>query len=421
MENNLKDIAGGLSKLSKEQLLHRLLNTCLRAGFPLACWKLSGSDEIQVIVEFSHSLTPRALNLEKDSGFAISPFLNEDNQNTLLIRPDFYYNFKTTACNINENFENEKLVSGFLQGMNKPALTPFSLPAIINTANDRNQGKGSYSENVNQALLHIQKNDFKKVVLARRKEIRLRPGYSPAGSFLRLCREQSNSFVSLVHLPDQGIWLGASPELLIRVDKENIFHTTALAATQQFNEGDPVSKAVWTQKEIEEQALVSRYIISCFKTIRLREYEEDGPTTVRAGNLIHLKTDYSVSMNQVNFPDLGSVMLNLLHPTSAICGMPKKPALEFIEKHEEMHRKFYSGFLGPVNIEGESHIFVNIRCAEIGNEKAIVYSGAGITAESNPEKEFEETEIKMKTMSDVLISDDLPDEGTTNDISPTPY
>jgi isochorismate synthase len=159
---------------------------------------------------------------------------------------------------------------------------------------------------------------------------------------------------------------------------------------------------VWTQKEIEEQALVSRYIINCFKAIRLREFEEDGPRTVHAGNLIHLKTSFSVNLEEVDFPNLGTVMLNLLHPTSAVCGMPKERVLHFINENEKLDRKFYSGFLGPVNIENETRIFVNIRCAEFLKDKVITYSGAGITQESDPEKEFEETELKMKAIGRIL-------------------
>jgi isochorismate synthase len=162
------------------------------------------------------------------------------------------------------------------------------------------------------------------------------------------------------------------------------------------------SQAVWTQKEIEEQALVSRYIVNCFKKIRLREYEEVGPRTAIAGNLMHLRTDFTVDMQATNFPQLGTVMLELLHPTSAVCGMPKEPALAFIRAGEGFDRQFYSGYLGPVNIAGESHMFVNLRCVQLVAGKAILYAGAGITADSVPEKEWTETELKCQTLLQAL-------------------
>ncbi|HZI24529.1 MAG TPA: chorismate-binding protein, partial [Chryseolinea sp.] len=158
----------------------------------------------------------------------------------------------------------------------------------------------------------------------------------------------------------------------------------------------------WTQKDIEEQALVERYIISCFKKIRLREYDEHGPRTVVAGNLMHLKSDFTVDMVATNFPQLGSVMLQLLHPTSAVCGVPLDTSLEFIHKLEGYDRQLYSGYLGPVNFNNRIDVFVNLRCLQILPQKAILYAGAGITQDSIPEKEWEETELKLNTLLKII-------------------
>jgi isochorismate synthase len=165
-----------------------------------------------------------------------------------------------------------------------------------------------------------------------------------------------------------------------------------------------LKSVAWTQKEIEEQALVCRYIINCFKKIRLREYEEHGPRTMVAGNLMHLKTVYEVDMTATNFPQLGSVMLKLLHPTSAVCGMPFDHALNFLKTNEQYDREFYSGFLGPVQVNNNSQIFVNLRCMQVFENQARLYAGAGVTIDSIPEKEFEETEIKMRNLEKLVIS-----------------
>ena len=122
-----------------------------------------------------------------------------------------------------------------------------------------------------------------------------------------------------------------------------------------------------------------------------------------AGNLVHLKTEYEVDMVATNFPQLGSVMLQLLHPTSAVCGMPLEPAREFLQANEGYDRQFYSGYLGPVNVKGESTMFVNLRCMQLLNKKAILYAGAGVTIDSDPEKEWEETELKFDTLMATLI------------------
>jgi isochorismate synthase len=151
--------------------------------------------------------------------------------------------------------------------------------------------------------------------------------------------------------------------------------------------------------------MVERYILNCFKKIRLREYTEAGPRTVVAGKLMHLRTDFSVNMQEVPYPHLGTDMLTLLHPTSAVCGMPKEPAKAFILANEGYDRAFYSGFLGPVQVDGESHIFVNLRCLQLFEDTALLYAGAGITAESEPEKEWLETKMKMDTMRGIIRKD----------------
>jgi isochorismate synthase len=121
-----------------------------------------------------------------------------------------------------------------------------------------------------------------------------------------------------------------------------------------------------------------------------------------AGNVMHLKTDYVVDMKEINFPQLGSVMLKLLHPTSAVCGMPLEPSLKFLSEHEGYDREFYSGFLGPLNYQGESSIFVNLRCLQVLEHTVRFYAGAGVTIDSNPSKEMEETEMKMMNLLTLL-------------------
>jgi isochorismate synthase len=212
-----------------------------------------------------------------------------------------------------------------------------------------------------------------------------------------------NALVSFVNIPGVGSWLGASPEVLVCVEDKKIFKTVALAGTQAYTDGMNLKAVAWTQKEIEEQALVERYVISCFKKIRLREYEEHGPKTVVAGNLIHLKSDFTVDMDATNFPQLGTVMLQLLHPTSAVAGMPLDPALEFLKKHEGYDRSFYSGYLGPVNVNNNINIFVNLRCMQLLDKEAILYAGAGVTSDSIPALELEETEMKFRTLLNVIF------------------
>ncbi|MEI7585990.1 chorismate-binding protein [Runella sp.] len=379
-------------------------------GFAVALWQLPRQKDKQLVINFGAEIPKTKIVLEElTAGFAVSPFLNLEGNESLFIEADLYFRFndkgevavekvsKSVSDSQREQWEKQcaevslaakKSTNGY--AVHKPAPADFD-----------------YLNTVQEAVAAIEGGEMKKVVLSRTKEVKLPSDFVLTEVFERLCEKYPNAFVSLVYLPhlDQA-WLGATPETLVGVDKEGIFRTVALAGTQSIFDTTgqiiPPKQAPWTQKEIEEQALVGRYIISCFKKIRVREYIEEGPKTVVAGNLMHLCSDYTVDTKAINFPELGTVMLELLHPTSAVCGMPKMAALEFIQSHENYDREFYSGFLGPVNVENETNLFVNLRCTKIQNRTATLYAGGGITEDSIPEKEWQETELKCQTMLAVL-------------------
>ena len=82
--------------------------------------------------------------------------------------------------------------------------------------------------------------------------------------------------------------------------------------------------------------------------------------------------------------------------------MPRQSALDFIKRTENFDRAFYTGYLGPVNMGEESHLFVNLRCMQLLAGEAVLYAGAGIIADSEPEMEWQETEIKCDTLLNVI-------------------
>jgi isochorismate synthase len=118
---------------------------------------------------------------------------------------------------------------------------------------------------------------------------------------------------------------------------------------------------------------------------------------------MHLKSEFTVDMQATNFPQLGSVMLKLLHPTSAVCGMPLETSLEFLKRYEGYNREFYAGYLGPVNIHNNTDLFVNLRCMQVLGKQGVLYAGAGVTVDSSPEEEWAETEMKFNTLLNVIL------------------
>ena len=432
----MKDTLAGVSVFSPQHSFLNLIKSLFYSSaahhFPAAIWRLPDEHTIHFATDFTENTRLLEPDLEElPAGFLCSPFDNEEGKKSFFIQADLHCTWENDIVaetpNLVLNAEKTRQKELFFQTVARllpHAQSPANpSPALSHTHTQAVAEKAAFTTLVKQGIAAIQAGGLQKVVLSRRKTISLPDGFELLEAFDKLCRAYPSAFISLVYLPETGCWLGASPETLVSVDKSQIFRTMALAGTQPVQPGISANEANWSIKEIEEQALVSRYIISCLKQIRVREFEEDGPKTVVAGNVMHLRTDFSIDSHAIQFPQLPTVMLRLLHPTSAVCGMPRHAALSFIKHHETHDRELYSGYLGPVRIQDETHLFVNLRCMHfsapqtpvatdktalfspqsqflprlIGNT-ATLFAGAGITARSQPEKEWIETELKCQTL-----------------------
>lgn len=336
---------------------------------------------------------------ETKPGFLVSPFLNEARHRGIKINADLVF----TPAEIDSHFHltiasgvASSKVDEFVNGSKE--LDPPGLSSEYFPLSGESSGQENFKEVVEKAVGEIKNGLLYKVVPSRYKEIAYPANWDFIAAFEKLHQLYPNAFVYVFGIPGIGTWMGATPELLLSIVGGRWFKSVALAGTQRVPVSGDLTQVAWTQKEIEEQALVARYIINCFKKIRLREYDEKGPKTIKAGDLAHLKTEFHVDMEDVNFPQLGSVMLDLLHPTSAVCGMPLEPSLRFLKENESYDREYFSGYLGPVNMEGATQLYVNLRCMKLMADKARLYAGAGVTEDSVPEKELEETELKMQTL-----------------------
>ncbi len=405
-----------LNTIPEELIIERLSRAALAAGLPLAVWRLPGQQHQQLLIDLSGKASPVFPELEElPAGFLFTPYkadLNKaaepSSKPALLLKGDLHYSSEgggalSFAPGLSPSLMDfgEKLLQEAADMQDEAGLQPLSF-AVQEGRKAISTAKEAYCKLVEEAVSSIRKENFQKVVCARTKRIQLPEGFQPVAFFKQLCQAYGNAFVSFVSIPGTGSWLGATPETLISIDRHQVFRTMALAGTQPKSAAPEPADAVWRQKEIEEQALVSRYVINCFKRIRLREYEELGPRTVVAGNLMHLRTDFKVNIKASGFPELGSQMLSLLHPTSAVCGMPKAPAQAFLDAKEGLDRQFFAGFLGPVNLKEETSLFVNLRCMQLFSNEAMLYAGAGITADSKPEREWQETEHKCATLASLL-------------------
>ncbi|MCX2745269.1 chorismate-binding protein [Mangrovivirga sp. M17] len=383
--------------LEIDRIIHLSLNYCIENNYGLAIYRLPASRTIHLVASKNHQLIDHNNLNQLKPGYISAPFYDAF-ENLKYIPADLHLTceLKNDKFTLNNIISGEEELEGYLFDQPKKVfLEELPSPSTLISAE---KDKTQYIEYVNQCIEEIRNERFKKVVPSRAKYTKLPDDFDIADLYCRLETSFPNGMINLIYLPDEGLWIGATPETLIEVDNKETFKTMSLAGTQKAQDDIELKNVLWRTKEIEEQALVSRYIINCLKKIRVREFEEEGPKTIRSGNLFHLMTGFKIDMEKINFPELGQVMLELLHPTSAVCGMPKNETEQFILDHEPINRKLFAGFMGPVNINDKTNIFVNLRCAKIYKEHILTYAGAGVTIDSDPEKEFEETELKCQSI-----------------------
>ena len=272
--------------------------------------------------------------------------------------------------------------------------------------------KVSHINLVNEGIEEIKNGRLRKVVLSR--AIKTETEINPISIFERLLDTYSSAFCYIWFHPKIGLWLGATPEKFLKLENGQL-RTNSLAGTQPFTGN---LEPTWGNKEREEQQLVTEYIHEALKEIA-SDVLVSKVSTIKAGNLLHLKTSISGKIN----PNLLPEIIKRLHPTPAVCGLPKEVSKNFILKHENYDREFYTGFLGELNLTSQTkrnsdrkniengayrsikkstELFVNLRCLQVVDHKAVIYVGGGITKDSHPEREWEETANKSRTMLKVL-------------------
>ena len=271
-------------------------------------------------------------------------------------------------------------------------------PVEIDDLNYDAEAKIQYEDLVSKGIEAIKNDELKKVVLSRTEKVELN-GFDYVTTFQRLIHLYPTTFSYCFYHPEIGLWMGATPEQLLK-SKKNGFETTALAGTQKAN---LETEILWQPKEKEEQQYVTDFIVKRLKEVATSVVVSE-PYSIKAGSIWHIKTDISGVLNEDS--NLEEV-IDTLHPTPAVCGLPKKKAKAFIIENENYERTFYTGFLGELNSSFaynavSSDLYVNLRSMQIKENTANLYIGCGITKESIPENEWEESVNKSMTMKRVL-------------------
>ena len=309
-------------------------------------------------------------DLNGRSGFVVAPFEVRSDQPILLIRPDEVEHVRVADIPLDEG---EPVTSSVLRDT-----------------------RAYYSIDFANFHAQLEQGTFRKIVLARCSDETTPVPLSPMTLFRRACSLYPRMFISLVDTPKSGCWLTATPEILLEGGGHH-WQTIALAGTMKLEgehlkgEGETLN---WATKNIQEQRYVATYIAECLEQFT-REFREEGPYTVRAANLVHLRSDFSFTLPA---SDRIGDLLQQLHPTPAVCGLPKRDTFRFIVGNEHTPRRYYSGFMGMLAPEAQTHLYVSLRCMNIEGSTYHLYAGGGLLKGSTEEQEWQETEAKLETM-----------------------
>jgi isochorismate synthase len=358
------------------------IDNLLALNCPFALWSKPGSNTPEILVADKEKIVyPARFNkLNEQEGFVFAPYQINNNAPLVILKPGIYKKGLSEILKINCNHFPKKQVAEAQPG------APFVI------------SHKDYLDDIKNTINEIRSTKLAKVIISRLIPF-ARKNESIGEVYLQLLQQTPNAFVYLVNLPANGdglpkagLWMGATPEVLLRSEFKT-FETVSLAGTQSRSDDNDYS---WHTKEIEEQAFVSRYLLDIFYKFNIHPYTTQGPETMESGKVAHLATSFRFAAKKLE-ARLGDFLAEL-HPTPAVCGYPKTKAAKFIPKIEKHDRRYYTGYLGPWRLNGDVGLFVNLRCMEILPQQYILYSGGGITARSLPEDEWEETNKKATTL-----------------------
>ena len=328
--------------------------------------------------------------LNDRQGFVVAPFEITNEQPILLIRPD---RVESLECRVESVEFATALENALDSSAPGTAVANSTLSTLHSTPSD-------YAIDFANFHSQLEAGVFCKIVLARCADEQTDTALDPFELFRQACERYPRMFISLVSAAKCGTWLTATPEILLQNDGD-VWRTIALAGTMKL-EGDQLNgegeTVTWSTKNIQEQRYVATYITECLEQFT-PDFREEGPRTVRAANLVHLRSDFVFTL-----PDnhhLGD-LLHALHPTPAVCGLPKREAFQFITHNEHTPRRYYSGFMGPLNLQPSTHLYVSLRCMNIEGNHYHLYAGGGLLRDSVEEQEWQETEAKLETMRTLL-------------------
>lgn len=413
------------------------LSELYQRGYSFALYRLPQQEPVLILSQNSVAKLQCLADLQSYQGFLFAPFALTKDTPALMIVPEHStrsatqisallssLSSLTTPSSAPQTDSTESNSTGAGAKHEQPEFTGSELPADIRERWGELAGDSSAYARYCQAfaafMQELSAGGCGKLVLSRQQSVSLPAHFAALQAWAKACSLYPNMMVSLVATKDGGMWLGSSPEILLS-GSGAAFRTVALAGTmplspasgqQQSNDAAVLPQlSDWSPKNRTEQQIVVDYIASLLQQ-HASCYSVVGPFTARAGKVVHLKSEFVFKLKTSSAL---AAMVEALHPTPAVCGLPKERAFAFIQAHEGYNRSYYAGIVGPFNYQEHTALYVNLRCLrleepccsllplsatadELPVRHATLFAGGGILSSSEVQDEFKETCAKMATL-----------------------
>ncbi len=290
--------------------------------------------------------------------------------------------------------------TSFENALNKPIVSSMpSWPSMRSS-----DSRAHYEHLVASAVQKLSQTSLKKVVLARRETLVLQDTQLTKQAVQTLAKTQLQSAVFAIKRKEET-FLGATPERLVTVRQGEVFvdclaGTTARSQDQQRDQ-ELADALLHSAKNREEHAHVVTGVREALTEITNNLTIPEQPSIRALRFLQHLYTPVTGTLAK---DVLAFEVVARLHPTPAIAGLPKEQAMNYLREEEGMDRGWYAAPIGWIDGAGNLDAYVGLRSALIRDKIAHLFAGAGITQDSSPMEEGQETELKLLPMLDALMA-----------------
>jgi isochorismate synthase len=268
-----------------------------------------------------------------------------------------------------------------------------------------------YEAMVADALARMAAGPLEKV--ARTLDVIAPGAIDPVPMLRELAHRDPRGYLFAMDLPSGAAHgprtlLGASPELLLRREGDTVTANPLAGSAARADDPDEDrargEALLASAKDRHEHALVVREVAAGLRGLCTDLEIPEAPSLVRTATLWHLSTTIR---GRVADPRTGALHLaTALHPTPAVCGVPRAEAHAAIDAIEPFDRGFYTGMVGWTDVHGDGEWVVALRCGEVADDRVRLYAGAGIVPASRPADELAETAVKLRTLLDALGLDE---------------